>query len=126
MLAEGRRRAENGEHVVIGWVERHGRSETKAQRGDLELVPARTVEYRGSTFRDMDVEAVLATGADLVLVDELAHWVPDTQALALGGGGGPARQRVRRPHDGEHRQPVVCARVRGTDNRGWRRRVRAR
>jgi two-component system sensor histidine kinase KdpD len=79
MLAEGRRRAEAGERVVIGWVERHGRSETRAQRGDLELVPARTVEYRGSTFRDLDVEAVLATGADLVLVDELAHWVPDTK-----------------------------------------------
>ncbi len=77
MLAEGRRRAEAGERVVIGWVERHGRSETKAQRGDLEIVPARTVEYRGGTFSDMDVEAVLASGADLVLVDELAHWVPD-------------------------------------------------
>src|SRR5580658_266718 len=79
MLAEGRQRAENGEHVVIGWVERHGRSETRAQRGDLELIPARTVEYRGSTFRDLDVEAVIASGADLVLVDELAHLVPDTR-----------------------------------------------
>jgi two-component system sensor histidine kinase KdpD len=79
MLAEGRRRAESGERVVIGWVERHGRSETKAQRGDLEIVPARTVEYRGSAFRDLDIEAVLATGAELVLVDELAHWVPDTR-----------------------------------------------
>lgn len=79
MLAEGRQRAENGERVVIGWVERHGRSETSAQRGDLELIPARTVEYRGSTFRDLDVEAVLASGANLVLIDELAHWVPDTR-----------------------------------------------
>ena len=32
MLAEGRRRAEGGERVVIGWIERHGRSETKAPR----------------------------------------------------------------------------------------------
>jgi len=79
MLAEGRQRAEGGERVVIGWLERHGRAETKAQRGDLEVVPARVVEYRGSTFRDLDIEAVLATGADLVLVDELAHWVPDTR-----------------------------------------------
>jgi two-component system, OmpR family, sensor histidine kinase KdpD len=79
MLAEGRQRAENGEYVVIGWVERHGRSETRAQRGDLELIPPRTVEYRGGTFRDLDVEAVLASGADLVLVDELAHLVPDTR-----------------------------------------------
>jgi len=77
MLAEGRRRADSGERVIIGWVERHGRAETKAQRGDLEIVPRRTALYRGGTFPEMDVEAVLASGADLVLVDELAHWVPD-------------------------------------------------
>jgi two-component system sensor histidine kinase KdpD len=33
--------------------------------------------YRGTTFPDLDVEAVIATGADLVLVDELAHSIPD-------------------------------------------------
>jgi two-component system sensor histidine kinase KdpD len=79
MLAEGRQRAEGGERVVIGWVERHGRAETRAQRGDLERIPPRTVEYRGSTFRDLDIDAALASGASLVLVDELAHWVPDTR-----------------------------------------------
>jgi two-component system sensor histidine kinase KdpD len=47
MLAEGRRRAEAGERVVIGWLERHGRSETKAQRGDLQIVPARTGRVQG-------------------------------------------------------------------------------
>lgn len=78
MLAEGRRRADGGERVVIGWLERHGRAETRAQRGDLEVVPPRTVLYRGSTFRDMDVAAVVAASPDVVLVDELAHWVPDT------------------------------------------------
>jgi two-component system sensor histidine kinase KdpD len=33
--------------------------------------------YRGTTFPDLDVEAVIATGADLVMVDELAHSSPD-------------------------------------------------
>ena len=38
MLAEGQRRAEGGERVVIGWIERHGRSETKAQLRDLDVI----------------------------------------------------------------------------------------
>jgi two-component system sensor histidine kinase KdpD len=77
MLGEGRRRADGGEHVVVGWVEHHGRSGTRAQIGDLELVAPKSVSYRGSTFTDLDPEAVLAAGADLVLVDELAHTSPD-------------------------------------------------
>jgi two-component system sensor histidine kinase KdpD len=77
MLSEGRRRADGGAHVVVGWVEHHGRSGTRTQLGDLELVAPKSVSYRGRTFADLDSEAVLATGADLVLVDELAHTSPD-------------------------------------------------
>ena len=47
MLAEGRRRAEGGERVVIGWIERHGRSETKAQLTDLEVIAPRQALHRG-------------------------------------------------------------------------------
>src|SRR6201987_2684395 len=47
MLAEGRRRAEDGEHVVVGWIESHGRLETSGQLGDLEVIAPRTVGYRG-------------------------------------------------------------------------------
>ena len=125
MLAEGRQRAEAGERVVIGWIERHGRSETKAQRGDLEIVPARTVEYRGSTFRDLDVEAVLSTGANLVLVDELAHWVPDTRRWRWE----EVEELLAKGFDvlttANIANLVVRARVRRTDHRGGRRRVRA-
>lgn len=78
MLAEGQRRAAAGEHVVVGWVERHGRSETRAQLGDLEVIAPRQATYRGIAFPELDVDAVLASEPDLVLVDELAHRVPDT------------------------------------------------
>src|ERR1700723_3482671 len=78
MLAEGRRRAEGGERVVIGWIERHGRRETKAQRGDLEIIAPRQALYRGSAFPELDIAGVLLSGADVVLVDELAHSVPDS------------------------------------------------
>jgi len=78
MLAEGRRRAEAGERVVVGWIERHGRSETRAQLGELDVIPPRQVTYRGSVFPELDVGGVLVAQPDLVLVDELAHRVPDT------------------------------------------------
>jgi two-component system, OmpR family, sensor histidine kinase KdpD len=77
MLVEGRRRSRAGRHVVVGWIERHGREETGAQLGTLEMIGPRTVEYRGSSFSDLDVAGVLASGADLVLVDELAHTTAD-------------------------------------------------
>ncbi|HSS11860.1 MAG TPA: universal stress protein [Acidimicrobiales bacterium] len=77
MLSEGRRRAEAGERVVIGWIEPHGRAETRAQGADLEIVPVRTATYRGLDFVDLDIEAVIARHADVVLVDELAHTVAD-------------------------------------------------
>jgi two-component system sensor histidine kinase KdpD len=75
MLAEGHRRAEGGERVVVGWIERHARLETRARLGDLEVVPPRAVEYGGTTFLDLDVGAVVESGADVALVDELAHTV---------------------------------------------------
>jgi two-component system sensor histidine kinase KdpD len=78
MLAEGRRRAEGGEQVVVGWIERHGRSETLAQRGDLAVISPRQALHRGSVFSELDVAGVLASGATVVLLDELAHSVPDT------------------------------------------------
>ncbi len=73
MLGEGRRRAERGTDVVVGYVETHGRPKTAEQIGDLEIVPRRTIDYRGSTFEEMDVDAILARRPDVALVDELAH-----------------------------------------------------
>jgi two-component system sensor histidine kinase KdpD len=75
MLTEGRQRAEAGERVVVAWIERHGRAETRAQAADLEIVPSRTVTYRDIDFTDLDVEAVIARSPQVALVDELAHTV---------------------------------------------------
>jgi two-component system sensor histidine kinase KdpD len=73
MLSEGRRRAARGTDVVIGVVETHGRANTEEQIGDLETVPRRSVDYRGTTFEEMDLDAVLARRPAVALVDELAH-----------------------------------------------------
>ena len=73
MLEEGQRRSERGTDVVIGYVETHGRKHTELMLGNLEVVPRKTVAYRGVSLSEMDLDAVLARGAEVVLVDELAH-----------------------------------------------------
>ncbi len=73
MLSEGHRRKERGLDVVIGFVETHGRPLTAQLADGLETVPRKVVEYRGSRFEELDVDAVLARHPKLVLVDELAH-----------------------------------------------------
>jgi two-component system sensor histidine kinase KdpD len=73
MLNEGCRRMSRGTDVVVGYVETHGRPNTAAQVRDLEIVPRRTLEYRGTTFEEMDVDAILARRPEVALVDELAH-----------------------------------------------------
>jgi two-component system sensor histidine kinase KdpD len=77
MLAEGRSRAANGERVVVGWLEAHGRAKTSRQAEGLEVIEPRMVAYRGSVFPEFDPAAAIASGADVVLVDELAHTSPD-------------------------------------------------
>ena len=74
MLSEAsRRRHESGQDVVIGYVETHGRRDTIAQIGDLEIIPRRRIEYKGAAFEEMDTDAIIARRPDWVLVDELAH-----------------------------------------------------
>ena len=73
MLGEGRRRRDRGTDVVVAFVETHGRARTAEQVGDLEVVPRRTLEHRGASFEELDVDVVLARRPAVALVDELAH-----------------------------------------------------
>ncbi len=73
MLAEGQRRLARGTDVVGGLIETHGRRLTAVMAEGLEIVPRRTMSYRGTTFTEMDVDAVLARHPQVALVDELAH-----------------------------------------------------
>lgn len=73
MLNEGRRRRDRGTDVVVAFVETHGRPRTAEQVGDLEIVSRQRLEYRGASFEEMDVDAVLARAPQVALVDELAH-----------------------------------------------------
>src|SRR5580698_8658367 len=73
MLSEGHRRAERGADVVVGFAEAHGRPHTSALLDGLEVIPRATLEYRGGTFQEMDLDAVLARKPEIALVDEFAH-----------------------------------------------------
>jgi len=73
MLNEGHRRKQRGTDVVIGFVECHRRPLTEELITDLEVVPRKAVEYRGTVFEEMDLDAVLARHPKVALVDELAH-----------------------------------------------------
>ncbi|HEY3021177.1 MAG TPA: histidine kinase [Solirubrobacteraceae bacterium] len=73
MLQEGRAQAAAGVDVVVGLLETHGRAETTALGWDLEILPRRRVEYRGTTLEDLDLSALLYRAPELALIDELAH-----------------------------------------------------
>jgi two-component system, OmpR family, sensor histidine kinase KdpD len=73
MLSEGIRRNSRGEDVVIGVVETHGRKGVGELAGKLESVARRKMDYKGASFEEMDVDAILARKPQVALVDELAH-----------------------------------------------------
>ena len=73
MLEAAREQRAQGVDVVVGWVETHGRAETEALLGDLEILAHRPREYRGTTLQEFDLDAALARRPTLMLVDELAH-----------------------------------------------------
>jgi two-component system sensor histidine kinase KdpD len=73
MLGEGQRRKARGADVVVAYVETYGRVKTEEMLEGLEVVPRRTISYRGATFTEMDLDAVLARRPQVALVDELAH-----------------------------------------------------
>lgn len=73
MLSEAIRRKRRGEDAVIGVVETHGRKGIAELLSQLEQVPRRKLEYKGTVFEEMDIDAILARKPQVVLIDELAH-----------------------------------------------------
>lgn len=73
MLSEGIRRASRGENVLIGLVETHGRKGIAELAARLEHVPRRKLNYKGASFEEMDVDAIIARKPQVALIDELAH-----------------------------------------------------
>jgi len=73
MLSEALRRKSRGEDVVIGIVETHGRKAVQELASQLEAVKLKQLDYKGTLFEEMDVDAILERKPEVALVDELAH-----------------------------------------------------
>jgi two-component system sensor histidine kinase KdpD len=73
MLEAARKKQAEGVDVVVGFAETHGRPETEALIEGLEVTPRLSIEYRGTTLSEFDLDASLARKPMLILIDELAH-----------------------------------------------------
>lgn len=73
MLEDAHELRRQGVDIVLGLIEPHGRFETEALISGLERVPLKSIDYRGSIFSELDLEAILARRPQIVVVDELAH-----------------------------------------------------
>jgi two-component system, OmpR family, sensor histidine kinase KdpD len=73
MLQAAQQRQAGGESVGVGIVETHDRDETRRLLEGMPQIPLRELEYQGFRLREFDLDAALASGMQLVLVDELAH-----------------------------------------------------
>ena len=73
MIEDAHALRRDGVDVVVAFVESHGRAETDAKIGDLEILPRRRIEYRGVILEELDVDAVVRRKPQICIVDELAH-----------------------------------------------------
>ncbi|HEX4765636.1 MAG TPA: sensor histidine kinase KdpD, partial [Lichenihabitans sp.] len=80
MLSAAQQRVREGTSVLVGLVETHGRVETEALIGGLEILPRRKQLYQGREVEDFDLDAALAKKPSLLVLDELAHTnAPDSR-----------------------------------------------
>lgn len=73
MLSVARRKLESGVDVVAGIVETHGRAETEALLAGIPQVQRTSLQYRGRSLPELDLDALIARKPQLALIDELAH-----------------------------------------------------
>jgi two-component system sensor histidine kinase KdpD len=73
MLLAARQLREQGEEVVVGVVETHGRQETSVLLEGLEILPLKEILHRDRVLREFDLDGALTRWPALILVDELAH-----------------------------------------------------
>jgi two-component system sensor histidine kinase KdpD len=73
MLEEAQQLRRQGKDVVVGYFEPHKRKDTIAKTEGLEMVPTKTIHYRGVELQEMDTAAIRMRLPAICVVDELAH-----------------------------------------------------
>src|SRR5450755_332843 len=69
MLEEVQHLKRQGNDIVVGYFEPHGRKDTIAKTVGLEMIPTSTIRYRTSTFQEMDIDAILRRRPAICVVD---------------------------------------------------------
>ena len=73
MLSEAVRRYAAGKTWWPGSSKRMGENPSRSWLSKLDQIPRRKIDYKGISFEEMDVDAILARRPAVALVDELAH-----------------------------------------------------
>jgi two-component system sensor histidine kinase KdpD len=73
MLQEAHDLRRRSVDVVVAFAETHGREETVALLGGLEVVPRRQIDYRGVLVEELDLDTVLQRRPQVAVVDEIPH-----------------------------------------------------
>ncbi|MEG2350663.1 MAG: sensor histidine kinase KdpD, partial [Hungatella sp.] len=73
MLKAAHSAKRRGVDVVVGYIEPHTRPATIALLGGLEQMKPLSLNHKGITLREFDLDLALKRRPQLVLVDELAH-----------------------------------------------------
>ena len=73
MLKAAHSAARHGVDVVVGYVEPHQRPKTEALIPGLEVIEPLSVEYKGITLKEFNLDVAIKRKPKLILVDELAH-----------------------------------------------------
>ena len=73
MLEAAHDLARSGVDVVSGYIEPHTRPGTMKLTAGLKALTPRSVEYKGITLKEFDLDAALLRKPQVILVDELAH-----------------------------------------------------
>lgn len=80
MLEEARELKENGKDVVLGALKSNDHPQTLKQAQGIEQIPSQKLFYHGSTYYELDLDAVQQRRPEILVVDELGHTnVPGTR-----------------------------------------------
>jgi two-component system sensor histidine kinase KdpD len=95
ILSDARFQKQSGRRVAIGWVETKGRPDLEELAAGIPRIPPKTFTTGAGSFEDFDLDAAIASDAETIVLDELAHANPEgaphakrwQDALALRAAG---------------------------------------
>jgi two-component system sensor histidine kinase KdpD len=95
ILSDAAFQMQAGRRVAIGWIETKGRPDLEELAANIPRIAPRRFTSAGATFEDFDLAAAIASDAETIVLDELAHANPEgaphakrwQDALALRAAG---------------------------------------